>query len=475
MKKTAIVLALLAWTTSLWAQEAPVAPPSADELQAAIDSVDQKTVGLFKAGNANDDALALRITGLEGRLKFGGYLGAAMEYKYDTDNLGFYDASPENTRFRLNADYTDKNFGIKTRIQYRLLKEALSVKGTTFGSLNADLAAAQFVDVAYLNGYVRLFDMVELNAGKILVADYAQAWAWAGNAGAGYYEGNSGIHISVNPLDPWKADLKWADTFKVGVFLPVALPSINGTTGVESKTTTMKSQGLKVDLNATYRIKGLFDFNAGLLGQDFYNNGSGTGNSAGTFSDYTKTSETANINTAYFGVVYNGLNLLVPEITASIGAQALFAYEYLQQAPISTNINSSITLEAFGVKIFNEFASRIPTATGTFKTTYLNEDKVSFQDTFNLSYKFAAVDGKTLDLEPALQVRYESAPNNTKDAAKVLQSFNPRLKFLVGKQEWLIGADWITCGSDATTANLIDTVGQDNTILRFHTSYKINF
>lgn len=248
--KVKTLMALL-WLTAAtgWAQDAEPAP-TVEDVEAQIESVEQKVLGLNKIQNENVTAIDKRVAALEKMLMIKGHLfaGFTADLTNSTGTLNdkvgsLYDVTKgpaanltggTNTRFRLNMDWTDKVYGIKSRLE--IVPSATSYD--------------KWVDIKYLTAYANLLDnMVKLSLGRVrTTGDYALYYAaLADNSGLGYYGGTDGLELQFKPA--------FLPGLNLGAFLPVSVSS----TAADFESGSFK----KADINAVYKLKDLFNVHAG--------------------------------------------------------------------------------------------------------------------------------------------------------------------------------------------------------------------
>lgn len=398
--------------------------------QAPQSSVEERVEKLEKE-------LGDRVKNLENRIRISGYLAYSGVFDLDKFQIGSYDASPENTRLRFNFDYSSADFGLRSRLHYRLGQTAV----------NAYLMGGM-VDLEYFSVYANLWKRAfRVTGGRTrITGDYNVFFYGASdNIGFGNYSGSratEGFEFQLRPIQVL-SNLQVLDMAPVdvglGVFLPWKLDTSTGEDGA------WRASGDRVDVNLFVDAKdlGLKFVGGWLYGDNSKNSFLSSASFPGGFGNYFGSDETSGFNVTHVGVnITKDFFGLVKGLNLGLQYGIAFRQDNFSMRTQDLNATLGFTWErlALGIDVLSKFFNTDYEIPGpTTSKPYEKYDDNAVQIDGYISYLFKGL-LFGYDLKPAFDFTYETA----KDASAALAPADkirlyPSVRLVQGRNEIRLG------------------------------------
>ncbi len=377
-----------------------------------------------------------RVKALENRIRISGYLAYSGLFNLDAFQIGAYDASPENTRFRFNFDYTSGDFGLRARLHYRLAQTSISQY------LNGGM-----IDLEYASAYAQLWKKAfRVTGGRTrITGDYNVFFYGAGdNIGFGNYSGgraSEGFEFQLKPIQVL-SNLQVLDKAPVDVGLGVFLPwKLDTSTGVDG---AWLASGDRVDVNFFVDVKdlGLKFVGGWLYGDDIKNSFLTSASFPVGFGNYFGSDEKSGFNVTHVGVnITKDFFGLVKGLKMGLQYGVAFRGDNFSVRAQDLNATLGFTWEglAFGIDVLSKFFNtgyEIPNWPTKPYEKY--DDNALYIDGY-VSYLFKGL-LFGYDFKPALDFTYETA-RDASGATAPADKFRlyPSIRLIEGRNEIRLG------------------------------------
>lgn len=429
MKRMFFLTSLLALALGAWAQDEDPARIYKPDPEIRLDNAESQI-----------ERLNSRVSTLEGRIRISGYLAYSALFDLDKFQVGSYDETPENSRFRFNFDFSSRDFGLRARLQYRYTNSATA--------LSAHLAGGP-IDLEYFSAFANLWmGALRVTGGRTRIQGDYNLFFYGLNDHDGpgaYNSGRSveGFEYQVRPIQVLQ-NLQLVTKLPVDVGLGLFLPWRFAPEFITGPDLAWRNTGDRVDLNAFVLVPELntrLSF-GWLMGNAM--NESWLGMTS--FGNYYGIGENSTFDSVYVNLaILRNFFELVPNF--DLGLQWILTYRQDNLSVRDNAVNGTLRY-LFKIDDNNELTLGLDVLTRVFHFSYTlpnnTQPRATWDDhAFSVNGTLSWLSRRLAfgyDLRPSLQVRYETAKDASPMTAPAQKlRLYPAVRLLQGRNEWRLG------------------------------------